>query len=86
MPNSLHPSFICLFLLNPHPFSDVFGLKVQNVVETCVSLNNVDVCMVIQHVGKGEEITGVDEDIFIGKLVGGVKGKAFLGAGVHSGR
>ena len=42
--------------------------------------------MVIQHVGKGEEITGVDEDIFIGKLVSGVKGKAFLGAGVHSGR
>ena len=42
--------------------------------------------MVIQHIWEGEEITGIDEDVFFIELVGGVKGKAFLGACVHSRR
>ena len=42
--------------------------------------------MVVQHVGKGEEVTGIDEDIFFIELVGGVNGKVFFGACVHSRR
>ena len=42
--------------------------------------------MVIQHVRKGEEVAGVDENIFVIELVSRVKGKVFFGACVHSGR
>ena len=86
MPNPLHPSFVRLLLLYPHPLSDVFRLKVRNVVETCVSLYHVDKSMIVQHVWEGEEVLCVDENIFAIDLVSRVKGKAFLAACVHSGR
>ena len=77
MPDSLHSSFVCLLLLYPQPFSDVFGIEVLNVEETCVSLNDMDVRGVVQCVGKGEEVVGIEEIVAI-KVVDDVWDEAFL--------
>ena len=46
----------------------------------------MDKCLAVQHIWEGEEISGVDEDVLINKLIGGVKGKVFSGAHVHGRR
>ena len=81
----LHSSFICLFLLYPQPFSDVFRIEVLDVEETCVSLNDVDVRSVVQCVGKGEEGVGIEEVVTV-EVVDDLRYEAFSGACVHSGR
>ena len=45
----------------------------------------MDICFVVQCVGKCEEIFGVEEVVAI-KVVDDVRDKAFSGACVHSGR
>ena len=48
-------------------------------------LNDVDVCLIVQCVGKGEEVVGIKEIIAF-EVVDDVRDEAFLGACVHSGR
>ena len=83
--HSPHSSFVHLFFLYSQPFSDVFRIEVLYVEETCVSLNNVEVCLVVQCVGKGEEIVGVEEAVAI-EVVDDLRYEMLFGACVHCGR
>ena len=85
MPYSHLSSFVCLLLLYPQPFSDVFKIEVLYVKETCVSLNDMDIRLVIQCVGKGEEVISVEEVVAF-KVVDDLWDEVFSGACVHSGR
>ena len=49
-------------------------------------VSHMDICMVIQHIWKGEEVACVEEYILLIKLVGGVWELVFFGACVHSRR
>ena len=83
--HSPHSSSSSLFLLYPQPFSDVFRIKVLNVEETCVSLNDVDICFVVQCVGKSEEVVAIEE-VDVVEVVDDLVNEEFFGARVHSGR
>ena len=42
--------------------------------------------MVVQHIGKGEEVACIEEDVLLIKLVGRVRELALFGVCVHGGR
>ena len=46
----------------------------------------MNICVIIQHIRKGEEVACVEEEGLHIKLVGRMKGMVFFGACVHSGR
>ena len=57
--------FICLLLFYPQPFSDVFRIKVLDVLKTCVLLNYMDVRCIVQCVGECEEVVSIEEVVAI---------------------
>ena len=74
-----------MLLLYPHPLSDVFRFKVLNVVETCVSLYDVDIRIIVQCIGKREEAVRIEEIVAI-KVIDEMRDLAFFGACIYSGR
>ena len=61
------------------------SIEVLNVVETRVSLYKMDIGVVIYHVGEGEEVFGVEEDLVSKRFQGVTCSLAFSVACIHSG-
>ena len=84
-PNSPHLPFLCRSFLQSLSRCDVIRIEVLNVVETRVSHYHMDIQIIVHHIGEGEEVFGVEENLVSECFEGMACGLALFAACVQGG-